>query len=100
VLLFFGLFQNTVFEDKHMEWDKRSQARHIIWGWLQVDQIVQVAPCDRTKLKWAAYHPHLNRTPDPNNTLYIARKTLDLPVKMAKRQEGSGVFTASQKNCS
>ena len=92
VLLFFGLFQNVVFEGKRMVWDKRSQARHIIWGWLQVDHIVQVDTCDRKKLKWAAYHPHLNRTPDPNNTLYIARETLDLPVKMVKRRDGSGVF--------
>ena len=92
VLLFFGLFQNVVFEGKRLVWDKRSKARHIIWGWLQVDHIVQVDTCDRKKLKWTAYHSHLNRTPDLNNTLYIARETLGLPVKMAKRQDGSGVF--------
>lgn len=92
VFFFFGLFREVVQEDGKIVWNKKSSPRHIIWGWLQVGEIIQLDACDKAQYCWAAYHPHFHRDPEKNNTLYIAQKNMNLPENTIIKRSGAGVF--------
>ncbi len=93
VFLFFGLFQDVVQSSGKSEWDNRSPRRHVIWGWLQVEEILKVDAIAPSKYLWARYHPHFHRQPDPSNTLYTAHKVLTLPGVVSRKRRGAGVFS-------
>ncbi len=86
LFLFFGVFQPI---HKTRSVKKSSAAtratwrfkrdlprRHILWGWLQIGDIIKVDELSPGELQWARYHPHFFRGPDANNHLYIARDQL------------------------
>ena len=91
IFLFFGLFRNVNFKANRLKWNMSSTLRHVIWGWLQVGRIVAVDNCNRGKFNWAGYHPHFHRAPDRNNTIYVAKKSLELP-KIPIQKKGAGRF--------
>ena len=97
IFLFFGLFRDIHIEAGRLRWNVGSIPRHVIWGWLQVGKIIPVDTCDREKFAWAQYHPHFHRSPDRNNTLYTARKNLELP-NINVHREGAGVFEYFARN--
>jgi hypothetical protein len=96
VFLFWGLFRDTVFDSGKLKWNKKSRLRHVLWGWLQIDDVLSVDACDQPKYKWAEYHPHFQRSRDPSNTVYIARKKLAIPG-VTKGIAGAGVFSKFSK---
>lgn len=92
VFLFFGLYQDVIQSSGKLEWDTRSPRRHVLWGWLQIDEAVKIDGCDLSKYEWARYHPHFQRKPEANNTVYVARKYLALPGVSSEGLIGAGVF--------
>lgn len=78
LFLFFGWFRKTIMADRKLKFDPKDKfGRHIIYGYLQVDEIIQAD--DKTKLKrWMEYHPHAleSRLCRNKNTLYIAKEKL------------------------
>ena len=92
IFLFFGLFRNVINNAGKLLWDTRSQPRHVMWGWLQIDEVLKVDSCNQTEYGWAKYHPHFHRNSDANNTLYVARSYLTLPGVAAESLAGAGVF--------
>ena len=92
IFLFFGLFRNVINNAGKLSWDTRSQPRHVLWGWLQIDEVLKVDSCDLSRYEWARYHPHFHRNSDANNTLYVARRYLTLPGVAAGGLAGAGVF--------
>ena len=92
VFLFFGLFRNVLNVAGKFMWDTSSPLRHILWGWLQIDKVLEIDSCQRAEYEWAQYHPHYHRSSDANNTLYIARRYLTLPSLSFAGLEGAGVF--------
>lgn len=98
IFLFFGLFQKIIIDEGKLIWNQQALKKHMIWGWMQIDQILQVDHCDRKELEWAQYHPHFNRKADINNTIYIGKQYLNIPKHPGLNIPGSGVFThASEK---
>ncbi len=93
VFLFFGLFQNIMQVSGKFAWDRHSPRRHMVWGWLQIDEILDLRAGILSKYPWARYHPHAHRPADANNTLYSARKVLKLPGGVSSKQRGAGVFS-------
>lgn len=91
LFLFFGWFQ-------HIENDKDGKFRfkedapdlHIIFGYLQIGEILQVN--NRTKIPdWMQDHPHAknaDRRKNPTNTIYVARDNLSWD----ESKSGAGVF--------
>ncbi|WP_020591208.1 hypothetical protein [Kiloniella laminariae] len=78
LFLFFGWFRSV---DEEFRPRPNSPDFHVIFGWLQVDQIHTLAGnIDSPKFSDPAYsdHPHLQADFGLNNTLYLARETLDL----------------------
>lgn len=92
IFLFFGLFRHVVHTFGRFEWNIGSPLRHVLWGWLQIGEILVVDTCDVASYKWAEYHPHFHRGSETNNTVYIARKYLKLPGIDDGELAGAGVF--------
>ena len=90
LFLFYGLFRQAEKEGSKYRWKKSTAARHIIWGWLQVDDVLEVTPELAEKFNWMSYHPHFNHLEDKNNVIYLAKRILRLPG--SKARPGSGVF--------
>jgi hypothetical protein len=92
LFLFFGLFQETIIDNGKIKLKPKFPPQHIIWGWLQVEQCIAVDEIDRSKFAWAIYHPHFHRKPDESNTVYFAKRTLDIPGLGGKTIGGAGIF--------
>lgn len=91
LFIFFGLFQRVLWQRGRYGFDPESPRIHLIWGWMQVDEVVPVATCSESMRRWAGEHPHLHHPPSPDNTLYVARRRLQLPGARSALA-GSGVF--------
>jgi hypothetical protein len=92
IFLFFGLFQVVGMERSAPRYASSSPRQHVIFGWLQVGATVRVDSCSQEDMPWARYHPHMNRSRDPRNTLYIASENLTLPESGDTGRPGAGVF--------
>ena len=99
LFLFFGWFRRVELENGHYRFVRTERDIHVIFGWLQVAEILPAGPSARAAApRWAWYHPHFSPETKtwPANTVYISRKTLTLP-RLARRMPGAGViekFTA------
>ena len=82
VFLFWGLFREV---DEAFRW--RGPRRHVIWGWLEVGEILRAdrVPSDGPPWLTQSRHPHLGRSADARNTLYVA-------AERAGGAPGAGVF--------
>lgn len=90
LFLFWGLFRPVVNEGR---WRYVGPARHCLFGWLQVEEVVHVADDARAALNrhaWLADHPHVRTMGHANNTIYVARQTLD--CEDAEGLPGWGMF--------
>jgi hypothetical protein len=92
LFLFFGLFQNAVQYAGEFQRDRYSPRRHVLWGWLQIDEVLKIDVCAPSAYEWARYHPHFHRGPEASNTLYIAREHLMLSGDLGAGLPGAGVF--------
>ena len=92
LFLFFGLFQAAIVDHGRLRLNPKSSPRHIIWGWFQLEATLAVDQINRTQLEWAVYHPHFHRPPDPSNTVYLAKRRLDIPGLDGKNLGGAGIF--------
>lgn len=90
IFLFFGLFRDAEIHNRRWRFVPGSKPRHVIWGWLQIDEILSVDSLDNDAYPWLNYHPHLHGEPDKNNTLYLARDSFSLPGM--DEVSGSGTF--------
>ncbi|WP_290698307.1 hypothetical protein [Amphritea sp.] len=90
LFLFFGLFRDAEISNRRWRFVPGSKPKHIIWGWLQIDEILHVDSLDNDSYPWLKYHPHLHGEPDKGNTLYLARNYLSLAG--LEEISGSGIF--------
>ncbi len=92
LFLFFGRFKQTKYENGGLKYVLGSEDLHVIFGWLQVGEILEV---DRNQVldeipNWLHYHPHIvNRGIYINNTIYIAADHLTLDGISVR---GAGTF--------
>ncbi|MGA7676408.1 MAG: hypothetical protein WCA78_15350 [Rhizomicrobium sp.] len=91
LFLFFGWFREAEQVGGRWKFIRRAPNLHVIYGWMQVDEVISLAnargPTDR--LAAFADHPHLHGRSDPSNTLYLAAERLDLPHLDG---QGGGIF--------
>lgn len=90
LFVFFGLFRRV---DSRLRWT--GPRMHVLWGWMQIDQIVpvDVVRGDVTSTwGWAADHPHVAHKPNPDDTLYVATRQLAIPGSEALSLPGAGTF--------
>jgi len=90
IFLFFGLFREVELKGSFLGFASSSREKHVIFGWLQVDEVVQVVPVAacRARMPWAVYHPHVCSRGYSHNTLYVASEHLSFDGS----RPGAGVF--------
>ena len=93
LFLFFGLFRRTTRLGGRLAWKSDEHRCHVLWGWLQVDEVLSPNDVDMKRYAWATDHPHFHRGNDPKNTIYIARERLDLGDGSNSTLPGAGVFS-------
>ena len=91
LFLFFGLFRRVEKVDGHWRYQRSQQKEHVIWGWFQIDEIIDLQK-RRPEWNWARSHPHFSLTARTKNTLYVAKRTLKLPVLTKCDLPGAGTF--------
>jgi len=93
LFLFFGLFREMAWAGGSLRYRTERKPQHAAFGWLQIGQILPVDSPACRELSWARYHPHLNREPDKNNTIYLATDELSLPGYGSLGLPGGGAFS-------
>jgi len=88
IFLFFGWFKKTESTERGLTYRRGEQDIHILYGFLQVGQIVRGS--DVEKYNW---HPH-SAYQSKNNTMYVARDRLKIDGKEYDIP-GAGVFRYS-----
>lgn len=89
VFIFFGTYRHTEFQDGKIKFLSHDKQKHVIFGYLQIGEILKVNESAKCPL-WLHSHPHASnhRRSTKNNTIYIARDTLSWNSK----QSGAGIF--------
>lgn len=94
LFLFFGWFRDVEHAGASLRYRKGAPDLHVIWGWMQVASVIDVATS--TIPDWARYHPHVASTAERiNNTIYVASDRLELEG-LSGRLPGAGVFDRYQ----
>nr|WP_240451121.1 hypothetical protein [Wenzhouxiangella sp. XN201] len=91
LFVFFGLFQRVLRRHGRYRFDRSSPRIHLIWGWLQIADMVPVAECPDSIRRWAREHPHFSHPASADNVLYLGRKELIFPNGGKTGLAGSGV---------
>jgi len=92
IFLFFGLFRRVMVKQGIYTWAKGARPCHIIWGWLQIGEVLELAVSPPKGYEWARYHPHFHRGEDVNNVVYVASRNLNLECIGPKEIPGAGAF--------
>jgi hypothetical protein len=91
LFIYFGWFREVEEREGRIQWLRGSPEQHVIFGWLQVGEILRVGS-NPSVPDWAAYHPHTVAGAYPDsNTIYVASETLTLPG-VESNAPGAGVF--------
>lgn len=91
IFLFFGLFRRIEMLNGAYTWVRDARPCHVIWGWLQVAEVLQFGNSRPHGSEWAEYHPHFNRGTDPHNVVYSARRLLRID-QLIENLPGAGSF--------
>ncbi|MFN2287497.1 MAG: hypothetical protein ABR578_04105, partial [Chromatocurvus sp.] len=79
VFLFFGWFRDAHGTPSEPGgYQRESAGYHVLWGWLQIGDVLNVDATDWSDMGWTSYHAHRQYTPDRTNTLYVAAKDLSM----------------------
>ena len=96
IFLFFGWFKKTKYSEGKIIFDPNEHSgKHIIFGYLQIGEILRVYP-NRDVPNWMRYHPHTHKRlieQYKNNTIYIARDKLSWNDNI----DGAGTFNYRQE---
>ncbi len=79
VFLFWGVFRAS--ERGSTGWRYVGPRRHLIFGWLQVEHIVDLGSNGSqalTRYPWLAQHPHARAGWAANNSIFVARELLSI----------------------
>jgi hypothetical protein len=92
LFLFFGWFRRCARERGRLRYARGAPDLHILFGWLQVGEVVPVAKLGPGDLPWARQHPHFWGERGAANTLYVAADRIASDHPDARRLPGAGLF--------
>lgn len=95
IFLFFGWFKRVVKVGGKYKYQKGAPDVHAIYGYLEVDDIIEVNSKSRKIPQYAMYHPHVFTKNElkENNTIYIAKETSSIDVT----KPGAAFFKYNEK---
>lgn len=92
LFLFFGLFRRIEGQKGAYSWSAETRPCHVIWGWLQVAEVLLSGSLNLPAYQWAEYHPHFHRGCDPNNAVYLSCSHLQAEDIIRDSLPGAGIF--------
>ncbi|HKE10985.1 MAG TPA: hypothetical protein VKE73_05390 [Myxococcota bacterium] len=92
LFLFFGWFRRCLREKGALRYDRRAPDLHVLFGWLQVGEVVPVAKLGPADLPWARQHPHFWGERGAGNTLYLAADRIASIHAGPRALPGAGLF--------
>lgn len=96
VFVFFGSFRRT--EREGLGYVAHEPAVHLIFGWLQVADVLNVGDETEQALRerpWLERHPHLEGRWDASNTIYVASEKLTISGNETGHAGGGMLSSAS-----
>jgi hypothetical protein len=91
VFLFFGWFRRVEQCARGIRFVSGAPDLHMIYGWMQVGEVLGVSTDTAHEIPWAAYHPHLSSVaPYKRNTIFVASSRLD---SLGLALPGAGTFS-------
>ena len=96
LFLFFGWFRAAVKQVEKYEFSRNSPDVHAIWGWLQVEERLELPEKLTRAQEIAPHHPHVAHCVEKNNCIYVGMKSLSF----LEDSHGAGVFrTLTNDRC-
>jgi len=74
LFLFFGWFRQAECYSGRYRYVKNAPDLHVVYGWLRVGEVLDLAGRPDTAPAWAAYHPHCHGRRQGPNVLYVAAR--------------------------
>lgn len=90
LFLFFGWYRRVEYVSGRWRYVRGSPDIHAIWGWLKIGAIHSCTRLPADIKRWAAGHPHLNRSWPGGNDVFISAAD---HVVADRRLPGAGIFT-------
>jgi hypothetical protein len=98
LFIMFGWFRDVEQRNGRIRWKRGAPDLHVIFGWLQVGQVLHIGTHPVGLPKWATNHPHaVQGVYHQNNTLYVASESLNLAGFELTGMNGSGIFRGYSK---
>lgn len=95
LFLFFGLFQQTQYlPDGLVSYASEAERIHVLFGWLQVGEVLDAEDPKKAKPYWSQSHPHIAGS---YGKVFVARKHLLLKGE-SFGLPGAGVFSTFSKD--
>jgi len=92
VFLFFGWFRQTEFVSGKLRYCPKAPDLHVIFGWLEIGEVVRPSKEYLSCNQWLCQHPHCcGDGYSDNNTLYIAKQCSSF-LDSCESRFGGGVF--------
>lgn len=92
IFLFFGLY-NWVRKEKGLySYEKNEQAFHMLWGWFQIDDVIDLDKPDNKIQAWMKYHPYFYMPDVKRKALYLGSQDLTIGQKVMIKGGGVGIF--------
>jgi len=94
IFLFFGWFQRTEYKGNRLVYDRTDKGFHLLYGWLQIAEILNPTLSVLDRFPWLADHPHCNNIGywPKSNTIYLASDNLHVKRQPFREIAGGGAF--------
>lgn len=80
IFVMYGWYREVERYDGGLRFVRGAPDMHVIFGWMQIGEILPIGARASGVPSWAKYHPHAEPFHyDEANTLYVASQTLELP---------------------
>ncbi|MDD4157531.1 MAG: hypothetical protein PHY08_13280 [Candidatus Cloacimonetes bacterium] len=92
IFLFFGLFRMVKKVGNNYQYVRGAKKFNMLWGWMQIEDIISVDNSDNKVKDWMKYHSHFYLKDSKQNTLYLASKDLIIDEEVILENGGAGKF--------
>jgi hypothetical protein len=90
LFIFFGWFRRAEKTARGLRFVSGAPDLHVLYGWMQVGEVIEVTRETARAIPWAAYHPHFSEASRfRRNTIFVASSGLD---SLDLELPGAGTF--------
>ncbi|MCB5272211.1 MAG: hypothetical protein LHW56_10250 [Candidatus Cloacimonetes bacterium] len=92
IFLFFGLYNWVKKENGLYSYEKGEKPFHLLWGWFQVEDVIDLdRPGDKIQ-DWMSHHPYFYMPGVKGKALYLGSRDLVIDEKVIIKGGGVGIY--------